>query len=88
MISTPDITSNGTYTLTIGSSDYEITMSGLIYGNGGGMGGQGGKDMNGGFSPQMPGGNMERPTGAENMPNKGGFYKEMMPVPGETQPVV
>ena len=88
VISTPDITANGTYTLTIGSSDYEITMSGLIYGNGGGMGGQGGKDMNGGFSPQMPGGNMERPTGAENMPNKGGFYKEMMPVPGETQPVV
>lgn len=90
VISTPDITSNGTYTLTIGSSDYEITMSGLIYGNGGSMGGQGGKDMNGGFSPQMPGGNMERPTGAENMPNKnkGGIDKEMIPVPDETQPVV
>ena len=39
LISTPDITSDGTYTLSIGDSTQEITMSGYIYGNLGGMGG-------------------------------------------------
>ena len=39
LISTPDITSDGTYTLSIGDSTQEITMSGYIYGNSGGMGG-------------------------------------------------
>ena len=54
VISTPDITSDGTYTLTVGDSTQEITMSGYIYGSGmgggfggGGMGGQPGG--NGGF---------------------------------------
>ena len=40
LISTPDITSDGTYTLSIGDSTQEITMSGYIYGNS--MGGFGG----------------------------------------------
>lgn len=50
VISTPDITSDGTYTLTVGDSTQEITMSGYIYGSGmgGGMGGQPG-GMGGGF---------------------------------------
>ena len=41
VISTPDITSDGTYTLTVGDSTQEITMSGYIYGSGmgGGFGG-------------------------------------------------
>lgn len=39
LISTPDITSDGTYTLSIGDSTQDITMSGYIYGNLGGMGG-------------------------------------------------
>lgn len=54
VISTPNITSDGTYTLTVGDSTQEITMSGYIYGSGmgggfggGGMGGQPGG--NGGF---------------------------------------
>lgn len=44
VISTPDITSDGTYTLTVGDSTQEITMSGYIYGSGmgGGFGGMGG----------------------------------------------
>lgn len=50
VISTPDITANGTYTLTVGDTTREITMSGYIYGSGmgGGMGGQPG-GMGGGF---------------------------------------
>lgn len=50
LISTPDITSDGTYTLSIGDSTQEITMSGNIYGNSmGGFGGGGrpGGDMGG-----------------------------------------
>lgn len=54
VISTHDITSDGNYTLTVGDSTQEITMSGYIYGSGmgggfggGGMGGQPGG--NGGF---------------------------------------
>ena len=61
VISTPDITSDGTYTLTVGDSTQEITMSGYIYGSGmgGGFGGMGGAPHggNGGFG----GGN--RPDG-------------------------
>lgn len=67
VISTPDITSDGTYTLTVGDSTQEITMSGYIYGSGigGGFGGMGGgrHGGNGGFG----GGN--RPDGN----NQGGF---------------
>lgn len=59
VISTPDITSDGTYTLTVGDSTQEITMSGYIYGSGmgGGMGGGNRPGGNGGFG----GGN--RPDG-------------------------
>lgn len=61
VISTPDITSDGTYTLTVGDSTQEITMSGYIYGSGmsGGFGG-GQHGGNGGFGgvnpPDMNGG--------------------------------
>ena len=66
VISTPDITSDGTYTLTAGDSTQEITMSGYIYSSGmgggfggGGMGG-GQHGGNGGFGggnpPDMNGG--------------------------------
>lgn len=62
VISTPDITSDGTYTLTVGDSTQEITMSGYIYGSGmgGGFGGMGGGQPggNGGFGGgNRPGGN-------------------------------
>lgn len=59
VISTPDITSDGTYTLTVGDSKQEITMSGYIYGSrmGGGFGG-GQPGGNGGFGGgNRPGGN-------------------------------
>lgn len=54
LISTPDITSDGTYTLSVGDSTQEITMSGYIYGNSmGGFGGGGrpGGNMDGGMRP-------------------------------------
>lgn len=62
VISTPDITSDGTYTLTVGDSTQEITMSGYIYGSGtgGGFGNMGGGQHggNGGFGGgNRPGGN-------------------------------
>ncbi len=61
VISTPDITSDGTYTLTVGDSTQEITMSGYIYGSGMGGGFGGGQHGgNGGFGggnpPDMNGG--------------------------------
>ncbi len=69
VISTPDIKSDGTYTLTVGDSTQEITMSGYIYGSGMGggfgSGGMGGGHLggNGGFGGgNRPGGN-----------NQGGF---------------
>ncbi len=76
VISTPDITSDGTYTLTVGDSTQEITMSGYIYGSGmgggfgGGMGG-GQHGGNGGFGG-FGGGN--RPDGNnQGGNNQGGF---------------
>lgn len=61
VISAPDITSDGTYTLTVGDSTQEITMSGCIYGSGMGGGFGGGQHGgNGGFGggnpPDMNGG--------------------------------
>ena len=38
VISSPEIESDGTYTLTVGSDTYTIEMSGTIYGQGSGMG--------------------------------------------------
>lgn len=75
VISTPDITSDGTYTLTVGDSTQEITMSGYIYGSGmgGGFGGMGGGQHggNGGFGG-FGGGN--RPDGNnQGGNNQGGF---------------
>lgn len=52
LISTPDITSDGTYTLSVGDSTQEITMSGYIYGNSmGGFGGGRPGGMGGGMRP-------------------------------------
>lgn len=77
VISTPNITSDGTYTLTVGDSTQEITMSGYIYGSGmgGGFGGMGGGQHggNGGFGGgNRPGGNDQ---GGNNQGgnNQGGF---------------
>lgn len=78
VISTPDITSDGTYTLTVGDSTQEITMSGYIYGSGmgggfggGGMGGQPGG--NGGFGGgNRPGGNNQGGFGGGNPPDMNG----------------
>lgn len=79
VISTPDITSDGTYTLTVGDSTQEITMSGYIYGSGmgggfggGGMGG-GQHGGNGGFGGgNRPGGNNQGGFGGGNPPDMNG----------------
>ena len=50
LISTPDIKENETYTIKYGSTSETITMSSLIYGNGGMQGG----GMKGGMNGDMP----------------------------------
>lgn len=77
VISTPDITSDGTYTLTVGDNTQEITMSGYIYGSGmgGGFGGMGGGQHggNGGFGGgNRPGGNDQGGFGGGNPPDMNG----------------
>lgn len=51
VISSPEITNSGTYTISAGNESEEITMSGYVYGSGNGMGGgrMGGGPMNDGF---------------------------------------
>lgn len=74
VISTPDITSDGTYTLTVGDSTQEITMSGYIYGSGMGGGfGRGQHGGNGGFGGgNRPGGNNHGSFGGGNPPDMNG----------------
>lgn len=70
VISTPDITSDGTYTLTVGDSKQEITMSGYIYGSSMGGGQHGG---NGGFGGgNRPGGNNHGGFAGGNPPDMNG----------------
>ena len=74
VISTPDITSDGTYTLTVGDTTREITMSGYIYGSGmgGGMGGGNRPGGNGGFGGgNRPDGN-NQDFGGGNPPDMNG----------------
>lgn len=57
-ISLPELTADGAYTLTVGTTDYEITMTSTTFSNGtggfgGGMGGMGRMDGN---VPTQPGG--------------------------------
>ena len=56
LISCPEITEGSTYTLTAGSSETEVTMSSLVYGSSGEMGGMGGGP--GGGMGGRPGGGM------------------------------
>lgn len=74
VISTPDITSDGTYTLTVGDSKQEITMSGYIYGSGMGGGFGGGQHGgNGGFGGgNRPGGNNHGGFAGGNPPDMNG----------------
>lgn len=61
ILSHPSIVQGGTYTLSVGSSSTEITMTATVYGGSGGMGGHGGGGM-------MPGGNAGvRPDGNAGM---------------------
>lgn len=86
VISTPEIKSNGTYTLTVGSNEYKIEMTSVSYSNGGGMGGgmpggdmggmQGGRGGMSGERPEMPDmQNGERPE----MPNMQNGERPEMP---------
>ena len=49
-VSSPEIAKDGTYTLKAGDYSETVTMSGFIYGAGGGMGGMGGGRMGRGFT--------------------------------------
>lgn len=53
LVSSPDMEKDGTYTVTAGSYSETITLSGYLYGAGGGFGG----GMPGGDPGQMPAGN-------------------------------
>lgn len=64
ILSHPSIVQGGTYTLTVGSSSTEITMTGTVYGTSGGMGGNRGGGMNGnggGIGKNMGGMGGKRP---------------------------
>lgn len=76
VISTPDITSDGTYTLTVGDTTREITMSGYIYGSG--MGGGNHPGRNGGFGGgNRPDGNNQG-FGGGNPPDMNGGQNDNM----------
>lgn len=66
VISTPDITSDGTFTLTVGDSTQEITMSGYIYGSGMGGGFGGGNRPGGNNHGGFAGGNPPDMNGSQN----------------------
>lgn len=61
VISAPELKSSGKYTLTVGSSDYEIEMTSVSYSNGGGaFGGMGGMNGQRGMFGGMDGENGQR----------------------------
>jgi hypothetical protein len=62
VISCPDIVDGGTYTVEMGDNSTEVTMDGLIYGDGFGMGGSFG-DGRGGALEKGDGGRDETVTG-------------------------
>jgi hypothetical protein len=62
VISCPDIVDGGTYTVEMGDNSTEVTMDGLIYGDGFGMGGSFG-DGRGGAMEKGDGGRDETVTG-------------------------
>lgn len=78
VISCPEIEDGGTYTVKTGDDETQVTMDGLIYGNGSGMGGMGGGGFGGGGRGGMRGQNApddsgEKPDGeAPNGENPGG----------------
>ncbi len=69
LVSTPEITESGTYTISTGGTQQSITMSGSIYGEaggfGGGFGGQGGMPGNGGFGGGRGSGNDQSQDNAD-----------------------
>ena len=56
VISAPALVQGGTYTVTAGTETQTVTLTGLIYGSGMGMGGFGGGQMGGGFGRGQRGG--------------------------------
>lgn len=73
-ISLPELTADGTYTLTVGTTEYEITMTSTAFSNGtGSFGGSIGGGMAGtdGNSSTQPEGNTKTAPGG-SLPNGGG----------------
>ncbi|MDE7268223.1 MAG: carbohydrate-binding domain-containing protein, partial [Lachnospiraceae bacterium] len=75
VVSCPEIVDGGTYTLKMGTEETQITMDGLIYGEGHGMGGFGGDHGPGGFG----GGHGGMKGGDDGMPHRGGKPNEEPP---------
>ncbi len=70
LISVPEITSDGSFQVAMGEETQEITMNGLLYGTGSGIGGRGnGRNGAGGTGEEMmtPPDDMELPDGAGAM---------------------
>ena len=82
VISCPGLIQGGTYTLSVGGSDTEITLDSPIYGNGG-MGGFGGHGGMGGFG----GGRGGRGTDSQNSGEDGRQSGSIPWRPEGTQPV-
>ena len=91
VVSCPDLVQGNTYTLSVGGSDTEITMSTMIYGNGG-MGGFGGGHGGGqgGFGGGRGGRSSDSQNPGGNIPGQpDGMQPGMGEMPGQpdgTQP--
>lgn len=72
ILSHSSIVQGGTYTLTIGSSSIEITMTSTVYGSSGGMGGHGGTNMTPGNAGSMGGNTGGKGGDMGGMGGKGG----------------
>lgn len=80
VVSCPGIIDGGTYTLKMGTEETQVTMDGLIFGEGHGPGGfGGGHDGHGDFGGGMKG-------GPDGMPHRGGKPNGEMPPDGEMPP--
>lgn len=75
VVSCPEITESGTYVLKMGTEETQITMDGLIYGEGHGPGGFGGGH-----------GGMKGGDGSDGMPHRGGMPNGEMPPDEKMRP--
>ncbi len=95
LVSCPELAVGGTYKITVGEQDYEVTLENMIYGGsqgfGGGQGRPGGHESSGGDQGGFggPGGAGRSPDGAdvpelpEGSPDGAEFPEDFQGIPGE-----